>query len=461
MMTRFCRLLIICLTLSSNCMADEFRAGAAAVDITPRQPVPLGGSYAVRFSQGILDRVYAKAIVIEQGGRKAAFVELDLSGTTRSSVQAARKLIAAQVGIPPQRVMISATHTHSAPVTTRDSVMDQVNGGATPQAVDFSATLPELIARAVAQADAKLAPAKSSVVIGREENLSFNRRFVLANGAYVWQGKHPPEAARPAGPIDPDVGIWRLSGKGAGAPTLATYVNFAMHPTALSGNLISPDYPGYLAKRLAEFLGADALTFFANGCCGNINQSDPHWTDQPRGPREGERIGTILAAAVFLAWPKLQPLETWPPRAQSVVLNLPRQKYTEEQLQSARNVLRRIPDKKLNIPTMAQAVRILDTAAKSTQPLEAEVQVVAVGKDLAIVALPGEIFVELGLALKKASPFKYTYIAELSNGSIGYVPNREAYPQGLYEVLSARGAPGSGEMLVQAALKMLSELAKP
>ena len=91
-------------------------------------------------------------------------------------------------------------------------------------------------------------------------------------------------------------------------------------------------------------------------------------------------------------------------------------------------------------------------------PLEVEVQVIAFSDDVAIVSLPGEIFVELGLAIKKASPFKHTFIAELANGSIGYVPNREAYPQGNYEVVSARGEAGSGEMLVETALKLLEEV---
>jgi hypothetical protein len=103
-------------------------------------------------------------------------------------------------------------------------------------------------------------------------------------------------------------------------------------------------------------------------------------------------------------------------------------------------------------------VCILETVAKQEVPLEAEVQTIALSDELAIVALPGEIFVELGLAIKTASPFRYTFIAELANGSLGYIPNREAYPQGNYEVVSARGDAGSGEKLVHAALNLLREL---
>jgi neutral ceramidase len=86
------------------------------------------------------------------------------------------------------------------------------------------------------------------------------------------------------------------------------------------------------------------------------------------------------------------------------------------------------------------------------------VQVIALGNEVAWVSLPGEIFTELGLAIKQDSPFPHTIIAELANGSIGYIPSRRAYEQGNYEVVSARCAQGSGERLVDAAVKMLKEL---
>ena len=96
-------------------------------------------------------------------------------------------------------------------------------------------------------------------------------------------------------------------------------------------------------------------------------------------------------------------------------------------------------------------------AAGLGKPLSVEVQVISLGDDLAWVSLPGEIFVDLGLQIKRGSPFKQTMIAELANGSIGYVPTRVAYAQGNYEVVSARCAEGSGEKLVDEALKQLRE----
>jgi neutral ceramidase len=137
---------------------------------------------------------------------------------------------------------------------------------------------------------------------------------------------------------------------------------------------------------------------------------------------------------------------------------LPRRRFSETDIARAKEIASRMMTDKLGTVPMAEAVCILETVNKQNVPLEAVVQVISFSDDVAIVALPGEIFVELGLAIKKSSPFKHTFIAELANGSIGYVPNREAYPQGNYEVVSARAEAGAGEILVETALKLLNEV---
>ena len=129
---------------------------------------------------------------------------------------------------------------------------------------------------------------------------------------------------------------------------------------------------------------------------------------------------------------------------------------TEADRAAARETARRTKEAKFM--DQVQTFKVLDVLAREGRPLEVEVQVIALGDDVAFVSLPGEIFVELGLAIKAASPFKHTQIIELANGSIGYVPNRSAYPEGNYEVVSARCAAGSGEKLVEAAVRMLKEL---
>ena len=107
---------------------------------------------------------------------------------------------------------------------------------------------------------------------------------------------------------------------------------------------------------------------------------------------------------------------------------------------------------------VVRAYRALDVAARDGKPHRVEVQVLALGNDLAWVGLPGEIFVELGLAIKKRSPFMQTFVVELANENIGYVPDRRSYAEGNYEPESARCAAGSGERLVEAAVKLLTDL---
>jgi hypothetical protein len=107
---------------------------------------------------------------------------------------------------------------------------------------------------------------------------------------------------------------------------------------------------------------------------------------------------------------------------------------------------------------LVRSHRILGVAGRAGKPYRVEVQVIALGKDVAWVSLPGEIFVELGLAVKKLSPFPHTFVVELANESVGYVPDRRSYAEGNYEPESARCAAGSGERLVEAAVKLLTQL---
>jgi neutral ceramidase len=144
-------------------------------------------------------------------------------------------------------------------------------------------------------------------------------------------------------------------------------------------------------------------------------------------------------------------------RVRREVVRLPLAKFTEEELRTARDIAAR---KGKGDPFLEQvkAYRILDVAARAGKPFEVDVQVFALGRDIAWVALPGEVFVELGLSIKAASPFRQTNVVELANGVSHYVPNRSAFAEGQYEVVSTRYAEGAGEMLVATAIRLLGEL---
>lgn len=192
--------------------ADEFRAGAAQVDITPKDGTPLAGYYKFRGSTGVLDPLFAKTIVVEQDGARAAYVVLDLATTNRPIVIAARKLIEEQCGITGDRVMISATHTHTGPQLPRGSLMDDITQANSQRATAYVDALPGLIAKSVSEAVAKLTPAKASVTVGKAEGISFNRRVLGQNGQLIWQPRtiDPKVHARP-GPWTQISASWCLN----------------------------------------------------------------------------------------------------------------------------------------------------------------------------------------------------------------------------------------------------------
>lgn len=453
----FCLLLSLFFMLTANAAVVDFRVGAAAVVITPPDGTPMAGYYRKRLSEGTLDDLYSKAVVFERDGVKAAVVVCDILTLPRHTIESARKLIEQQTGIPGQNVMIAATHSHTSPVVSGENTRDKLDGGDTEPARKFTENLPKLIAQSVAEANRNLVPARGSATSAYEDGVSFNRRFWMRDGSVSWNPpKRDKNIIRPAGPIDPEIGF--LYFDTPEAKPITSVVNFALHADTTGGQKFSADYMGHLSRLLAGYKGYDMLTLFALGACGNINHRDIAWADNQKGVPESFRIATTLAGTINRSWAKLQPFDASKLQIRSEIVKLPTAPITDEDIAKANEVLSRLTDPKTTFAEQVKAFQVLDIAAKKGSPLEVEVQVIALGNDVAFVSLSGEVFVELGLSIKKASPFKHTIIVELANGSIGYIPNKSAYPEGKYEVLSARCAAGSGEMLVTAALKLLAEL---
>jgi hypothetical protein len=417
----------------------------------------MAGYYSTRLAEGVNDDLMAKALVVEQDGAKVAMVVCDLISMPRAIAEGARVAIEKSTGLPGDRVMISATHTHTGPVLPTGSSRDPAEEGAADAAKRYVRALPNLIARSVSAANAGLRPAKLSVGVGREEHLSFNRRYFMKDGSVGWNpGKKNPNIVKPAGPIDPEVPVMyfeTLDGK-----PIATYVNFAMHPDTTGGLRVSADYPFTLSSVLARVKGPDMMTIFANGCCGDINHIDVSAADKQQGTDEAARIGTVLAGEVIKTYARLTPATTSAPRVKREVLALPLAPITPADVEWAQKTAVTLGKNQPTFLDRVRAYKVLDVNARQGKPLEAEVQVMSFAPDLAVVALPGEIFVELGAFVKQNSPYRQTIIAELANGSVGYVPTRRAYAEGNYEPVSARCASGSGEQIAEAAVRLLREL---
>jgi hypothetical protein len=271
-------------------------------------------------------------------------------------------------------------------------------------------------------------------------------------------GRANPDIVRPTGPIDPDVSVVYFDSPG-GDP-IATYVNFALHVAIVGGRQASSDYPGVLSKALAAVKGPRMLTIFTNGMSGNVNHIDVQAREQLRGHAEAARVGTILAADVLRAYRNLQPVTPARLLARTEKVALPTPSFSAAEVERAKQTIARYgkPDAP-PFQDVVHAWKVLDVAALNGRPLETEVQVIALGDQLAWVGMPGDAFVELGLTIKQNSPFPRTIINEQSgSGAISYVPNRKAFPEGAYEVVSARFSAGGGELLADAATRLLIDL---
>jgi len=435
----------------------ELRVGVAAVEITPPVGAPMAGYYSARGSTGVHDPLRATAMVIEQGDTRVALVALDLISTTKELVTAARELIAENPGIPADAVMISASHTHTGPSIRRTGRDAEDIQNASAEVRSYLQELPARIATAVRRAAEQTREARLEAAVDSVPGVAFNRRFEMTDGTVGWNPpKRSPQIVRPAGPTDDDVPVVVV--RSTDGDPLAVYVNFAMHLDTVGGTQVSADYPAPMAELLRRSLSADLVTLFTIGAAGDINHRDVHWADRQKGIAEATRIGTHVASAALRAVRQAEPVAEGPLRFRRRMIELRPSPLTDEDVQWASETSRRRDSgQRVAFLDQVRAGRIADVAALDGRPMEGEVQVISLGDGLAWVGLPGEIFVELGLAIKQHSPFRQTMIAELSGGSVGYVPTRRAYSEGNYEAVSARVGEGSGERLVEAALAMLTE----
>ena len=420
----------------------------------------MAGYYSARGCTGVHDPLRASAMVIEQDGARAALVALDLISTTKELVAESRALIEKDLGIPTDAVMISASHTHTGPSIRRVGRDAEDVESASDEVKTYLKELPNKIATALRLASDRLQAARLEAAVGDAPGVAFNRRFDMTDGTVGW---NPPKLSEkivaPVGPTDDEVPVVVV--RSINGDPKAVYVNFAMHLDTVGGTKVSADYPAPMAELLRRSLSDDLVTLFTIGAAGDINHRDVHWADSQKGIDEATRIGTHVASAALHALRRAKPIREGQLGFRREIIELRPSPHSEEDAQWARDTRQqRQAGERVAFLDQVRAGRITAVESLKGDAVLAEVQVVSYGEDLAWVGLPGETFVELGLAIKKASPFKQTMIVELSGGSVGYVPTRRAYAQGNYEVISARVGEGSGERLVEAALDMLDELHK-
>lgn len=432
------------------------RAGFSKVCISPPIGAPLAG-FAARqgVSQGIHDDLFARALVLANGEAVVALVSVDLLALSGDFIKRVREGIQRKTGIDPSSVMIASTHTHAGPVTITTFFNPE-------ESVDsaYMDSLAEAVEQSVTNAWRARFPARVGVGVAEVDGVGVNRRS--------------PDQR----PIDEQVGIIKVDD--FNGRTRAVLINYSCHPTVLGPDnlLVTGDFPNFAIEQIERTIGPDGFAMFVNGTQGNISMG--HSSELSaigvitpgRTFERAAELGHLLADATLVALPDIATSDALTLTALTIPVNLPLKNYPplEEAVKSLRDadeLLARLtaegapPEQIMPAKTQRLYASITNFYAREALGLPdghlpIELQGFRLG-DAAFVAIPGEVFVEIGLTLKRQSPHM-TFVFGIANGYIGYVPTREAYAAGGYEVISSKCQPDAADILIEKVANLTEQL---
>ncbi|MGD9720711.1 MAG: hypothetical protein AB7O59_16090 [Pirellulales bacterium] len=424
-----------------------FRAGAATSNISPALGVSINGGMSDRTADNIHDELHARCLVLDDGATKLAIVVCDLCMAPRSILDAAKHLAHGHTGIAPDQMLISCTHTHSAPTTAPvfQSEPDEA----------YCRFLTVRIADGIRRAAHNLAPATIGWGVGSEPAQVFNRRWKMKEGVALVDpfGRtdrvrmNPPRASaelvEPAGPTDPQVGV--LSVRRADGRPLALLANYSLHYVGgTGGGDISADYYGAFAEAVTQLLPAEGqdppfVAMMSNGTSGNINNINFREAGASQPPYAQIRIvADALAREAVRVAGGIEHRDQVTLAMREARLRLARRATPKDEVARAKFVLSQSEGAVLS---RVEEIYARETVLLNEYPpyVETIVQALRIGA-LGIATSPCETFVETGLAIKEQSPLQPTFTIELANDYCGYLPTAEHHELGGYETWRARSS---------------------
>ena len=431
-------------------MQTTLKAGSASANITPPLGTRIPGGFRPRYAENVDDELFAKAVVIDNGITRIAIVTCDLIAIPEKIADAAKARIADRCDIPAAHVMVNATHTHTAVAIADLLGVDEDPG--------YTEWVPLKIADAVELAVWRLKPARVGFAGVDEERITFNRRWHMKNGTVRFNpGIENPDLVKPTGTIDPEVAMMYVEATDDGTP-ISAVANFSLHYIGTdNGSALSADYFGHFDRLMRHYLGDTCISLLWNAASGQINNTDfsgrTKWTAS--GHQQAVKMANVLAGHFIVEKQLMQMHETLDLSGDLATLTFQRKEITAEDLEVAEQVLsvpqgtydayetgpfswvvgEPIPQALVDVYAH-ECQRLAKLPAQMTAP----VQVIRLG-EAAIVALPGEVFVETGMNIKSKSDANPTFLVSLANGYIGYICTDKALiEEGGYETWAAKSS---------------------
>jgi neutral ceramidase len=398
------------------------QAGTARIDITPGKPVKMAG-YGARtaLSEDVHDPLSARVVAFENNGERLVLVSTDLLGFYDGTAEHLRKVILGEFNLKPGELFLTAIHTHDGPSLTIDKEKGHPNN------LEYTKNLEVKLVEVIRKAIDNAGPVHIGANVGYSPVGANRRQLQLdsSGNSSIRLGRNP------YGPTDKEVLVMKLA-KPDGT-TVASLFDYATHATCLGGkNLtISGDVLGLAEQFVEKILGQEIIAPAFAGASGNIDpwfrvldgfNNEPGWIPEP------VLLGTLLGEEVVHVFRDIGELsEGGEIRTSFITLELPGKARGELEIK------------------------------KDCPPTPYNITAVRVG-DIGFVGLGGEVLTEIGMSIKAASPFKFTFVITHCNGDAGYLPPEHLYVEGGYEISSSPFAPKAVDMVVKQVVKMLHEL---
>lgn len=398
------------------------RAGFAKTDVTPDIPVKLYG-YASRktYSEGVHDPLTARAVVFENNGKRLLLVSSDLGSFARDVFPVFQKSIMDKFNLDESEIFLSTIHTHSSPILSLSPETGDANN------IEYTKKLQKKLLDLIDDAFKKMQPVLTGSGTGSSP-VGANRREMQSDGSIIL-GRNPD------GITDKEVLVLKIAAPDGTSKGIL--YDYATHCTSLGGSnmKISGDVLGLSAQFVEKIIGKDVITPVFAGASGNIDpwfRVLPAFNEEPGWIPEPVLLGTLLGEEVVHVYRRIRDLSPGGEiRTSFATLECPRKKTADNQ-----------------------------TATGQPQPatVPVNITVASLGDDVAFVGFNVEMLTEIGMEIKKGSPFKHTFIITHCNGASGYLAPAELYKEGGYEVESTRFEIGSSDMVVKKSLRMLYDL---
>lgn len=470
---KYLPVLLACFILFGNSprqVAAELQAGAAVVDATPVQfPVFVNGGMTSRSLDVVKTKINVRTIVLDDGQSRIAMAVVDSCMMPRPFLDEVKQLASQRTAIRPEHMLISATHTHSAPAS-----MSCLGTDADPTYVPY---LREKIAEALAAAEANLEPARVGWAVANAEEYTALRRWIrrpdrLTNDPFgnptvranMHAGANWDDVTGESGPEDPDLSLISLQSK-AGRP-IAVLANFSMH--YFSGEQgLSADYFGLFSDGLQAHISSNAeagkapfVGIMSHGCSGDIWRRD--YRNPPAAGTESPTIESYANGLLDIALKAYESIAYDADVDLAMAETRMELKYRvpdAQRLEWARRIVDGLGDRP---PQTSEEVYAREQIIlHERQSTEIVVQAVRIG-NIAIATTPNETYALTGLKLKLQSPLPRTMVIELANGGDGYIPPPEQHLLGGYNTWPARSAGlevQAEPKIVAAGLELLEKVA--